>query len=266
MAALLDKLLAIWRRDLLIALRYRAGFWMPLLALLAEMVAFYYLARAIGPGFRPEGMDYFSFLLIGTGFYGFFVVGISAFVSAVHDAQVSGTMEVLMTTATPPPVIVFLTAASVFLERTLYLVFYLGLGLWLFRVPLHLNLLGCLVVFLLSLAVAVALGIAAAALQIRLQKGSAVVWLFSSLAWLLTGMTFPVAALPPWLQKLAALIPVTHSLDGLRMAMVKGASWSDLAAPLVALFVFAALLLPLSLWLFARALRRARIEGTLSFY
>ena len=140
MAVLLDKLLAIWRRDLLIALRYRAGFWMPVLALLAEMVAFYYLARAIGPGFRPEGMDYFSFLLIGTGFYGFFVVGISAFVSAVHDAQISGTMEVLMTTSTPAPVIIFLTAASVFLERTLYLVLYLGLGLWLFRVPLNLNL------------------------------------------------------------------------------------------------------------------------------
>ena len=121
-------------------------------------------------------------------------------------------------------------------------------------------------VFLVSLVVAVAMGIAAAALQVRLQKGSAVVWLFSSLAWLLTGMTFPVSVLPPWLQKLAALIPVTHSLDGLRMAMVKGASWSALAAPLAALLAFAVLLLPLSLWLFGRALRRARIEGTLSFY
>ena len=266
MPALLDKLLAIWRRDLLIALRYRTGFWMPVLALLAEMVAFYYLARAIGPGFRPEGMDYFPFLLIGTGFYGFFVVGISAFVSAVHDAQVSGTMEVLMTTSTPAPFIVFLTAASVFVERTLYLALYLGLGLWLFRVPLHLNLAGCVVVFLLSLAVAVALGIAAAAVQVTLQKGSAVVWLFSSIAWLLTGMTFPVDVLPLPLQKLAALIPVTHSLDGLRMAMVKGAGWADLEAPIVTLAVFAVLLLPLSLWLFARALQRARIQGTLSFY
>lgn len=266
MPSLLDKLLAIWRRDLLIALRYRTGVWMPVLALLAEMVAFYYLARAIGPGFRPEGMDYFPFLLIGTGFYGFFVVGISAFVSAVHDAQVSGTMEVLMTTSTPGPVIVFLTAASVFVERTLYLALYLGLGLWLFRVPLHLNLAGCAVVFLLSLAVAVAMGIAAAAVQVMLQKGSAVVWLFSSIAWLLTGMTFPVEVLPPPLRKLAALIPVTHSLDGLRMAMMKGASWADLKAPIVALAAFAVLLLPLSLWLFARALHRARVQGTLSFY
>jgi ABC-2 type transport system permease protein len=64
----------------------------------------------------------------------------------------------------------------------------------------------------------------------------------------------------------AALIPVTHSLDGLRMAMMKGASWAELKAPLVSLLAFAVLLLPLSLWLFARALRRARIEGTLSFY
>ena len=266
MAGLLDKLLAIWRRDLLIALRYRTGMWMPVLALLAEMVAFYYLAQAIGPGFRPEGMGYFPFLLIGTGLYGFFVAGISAFVNAVHDAQISGTMEVLMTSSTPGPVIVFLTAASVFVERTLYLALYLGAGLWLFRVPLQLNVAGCVVVFLLSLAVAVAMGIAAAAVQVTLQKGSAVVWLFSSIAWLLTGMTFPVDALPPPLQKLAALIPITHSLDGLRLAMVKGAGWTELRAPVVTLLVFAVLLLPLSLWLFGRALRRARIEGTLSFY
>ena len=132
--------------------------------------------------------------------------------------------------------------------------------------PLHLNRGGCAVVFLLSLAVAVAMGITAAALQVTLQKGSAVVWLFSSVAWLLTGMSFPVEALPLPLQKLAALVPVTHSLDGLRLAMMKGASWGDLRAPIVTLLAFAALLLPLSLWLFGRALRRARIEGTLSFY
>lgn len=267
MNGLLDKLRVIARRDLLTAARYRSTFWMQAAGMFVEIAAFYYLARAVGPSFRPDGMDYFPFLLIGTGFYGFFVAGISSFVSAVHDAQASGTMEVLMTTSTPAPVIVTLTAASTFAQRTVQLALYLTFGLWIFRVPVTApNILGCVAVFLLSLAIAIAIGIAAAALQITVQKGAAVVWLFASVAWLMTGMTFPISVLPAPLRTLAHFIPITHSLDGLRLALMTGASFTALAPTLAALLTFTLLLLPTSLLLFSLALRHARLEGTLSFY
>lgn len=267
MSGLLDKLVVIVRRDLLTALRYRSASGMYVGGMLAELAAFYYLARAIGPGFRPDGVDYFAFLLLGTGLYGFFVAGVAAFVNSIHEAQLTGTMEVLMTTSTPEPELVFLTAVSAFFTRTLHLAFYLAVGVLVFGVELtRPNVLGALVVFALSMVIAVAAGIAIAAMQVAFQRGSGMVWLLSSLLWLLTGATFPISALPWPLRRLGELIPITYSFDGLRLALLRGADWAALARPLAILAAYAIVLLPISIWLFGRALRYARREGSLSYY
>src|SRR6201987_5736302 len=99
-SSLLDKTAVIMRRDLLTAMRYRTGFLLGGAGAITELLAFYYLSRAIGPGFRPEGIEYFPFVLVGTGFYTFLVMGVNAFLTSVRDAQQAGTLEVLMTTST----------------------------------------------------------------------------------------------------------------------------------------------------------------------
>jgi len=267
LAGLLDKMAAIARRDFLTAIRYRTGFLITAAGAAAELTAFYYLSRAIGPGFRPEGVEYFPFLLVGTGFYTFIVMGVNAFLVIVQEAQQTGTLEVLMTTSTPAPMLVFLSAISAFAGNTVQLAFYLGAGLLLFgaRTP-NPNLPGCAVIFGLSLVIAVALGILAAALQLAIQKGSALVWLLGSGIWFMTGALFPVAALPKPLQVLAELIPITHSLDGMRLALLQGADFAMLGPEIGILSVFLLILLPLSLLVFSYTLRQARLQGTLSFY
>ncbi len=265
-ASLLDKLLAIVRRDLLTSIRYRTGFMLTAAGALAELAAFYYLSRAIGPGFRPEGVDYFPFLLVGTGFYTFLVMGVHAFLVTVQEAQQNGTLEVLMTTATPSQILVFLSAISAFAGNTVSLFFYLLAGLLLFGAPLHPNIAGCVVIFVLSLTIAIALGIFAAALQLAIQKGSAVVWALGSGLWFLTGTMFPVTTLPAGLRFISGFIPITHSLEGMRSALLRGAPFSVLAHEIVVLTLFSLVLLPLSLAIFSYTLRRSRLEGTLSFY
>jgi hypothetical protein len=64
MRSTLDKLRAILRRDVLTAIRHRSGFAMTLVGVLMELAAFYFLSRAVGPGFRPGGVEYFQFLLV----------------------------------------------------------------------------------------------------------------------------------------------------------------------------------------------------------
>lgn len=267
LAALADKMAAILRRDLLTAIRYRTGFLVTAAGASAELAAFYYLSRAIGPDFRPEGMGYFPFLLVGTGFYTFLVMGIHALLQVVQEAQQAGTLEVLMTTSTPAPTLVFLSALSAFFGNSVQLVFYLGAGLLLFAAPLpNPNIAGCVVIFGLSLAIAVAIGLMAAALQIAIQKGSAIVWLFGSGAWFMTGTLFPVATLPKPLRSISELIPITHSLNGMRLALLQGAGFPLLAREIAILALFSLTLLPFSLLMFGYTLRRARQQGTLSFY
>lgn len=262
-----DKLAAILRRDALIAIRYRTGFVLTSAGTLVELAAFYYLARAVGPGFRPDGMSYFPFLLIGTGFYTFLLMSVNAFLRAVQDAQQTGTLEVLMTTATPAPILILLSAVSAFAGNTMQFVFYLGAGWLIFGGALAgLNVPGCLAIFALSLAIAVAIGMLTAALQIAIQKGSAVVWLLGSGVWFLTGALFPLAALPKPLRFVADMIPITHALSGMRLAMLQGAGVSHLSREISLLTLFALGLLPASLLIFSYTVRRAREQGTLSSY
>jgi ABC-2 type transport system permease protein len=267
LAGILDKMWAIARRDLLTAIRHRTGFLITAGGVMAELGAFYYLSRAVGPGFRPDGVEYFPFLIVGTGFYTFLVMGINAFLQIVQEAQQTGTLEVLMTTSTPAPVLIFLSAMSAFAGNTVQLLFYLGGGLLLAgALPQSPNIAGCIVIFGLSLVIALAIGILAAALQLAIQKGSALVWLLGSGIWFMTGTLFPVTTLPKPLQVLAHLIPITHSLAGMRLALLQGAAFSLLASEIAILAFFSCILLPTSLVIFSYTLRRARLEGTLSFY
>jgi len=268
LAGTLDKLLVIVWRDTLTALRYRTGFLIIGIGVIAELAAFYYLARAVGPGFRPQGMGYFPFLLVGTGFYTFLMLGMNSFLTSVQEAQQTGSLEVLMTTSTPAPVLMLLSAVSAF-SRNLprILLYFTGGFLLIWRThSLHPNVLACLAVLFLSMLIAVAIGVLASALQVAMHKGSAVIWLLGSVTWFMTGALFPVTALPKPLWLLSRLIPITHCLDGMRLSLLQAGDSASLGREIGVLAAFSAVLLPASLWLFRYALQRARLQGTLSFY
>lgn len=261
-----DKLAAIMRRDLLTVMRHRNGFGFQVVTLVFEIAGAFYLARAIGPGFRPDGIPYYPFLLIGTAVYAFLLSGIGSFVAAIQEAQMTGTMEVVLSTATPPSTIIMLSAGSAFAGRAVTLIASIGAGALLARSAFHPNFLGAAVILLLSLVVSAAIGMIAASVQLWLQKGVSVVWLIGTASGLLTGTAFPVNALPAPLRMVTAWIPFTYSIRGLRMALLQGGSISQLGGPILALAVSAALLLPLSMLVFSRVGRAVRLEGSLSFF
>jgi len=122
------------------------------------------------------------------------------------------------------------------------------------------------VVLILSVAIAMTLGIAVAAMQITLQKGSAVLWLLSSGFWFLSGAMFPSESLPRPLELLAHLVPLTYAIDGMRMALLQGRSLIAMASTIAILAAFGAVLLPLAMGGLSLSLRHARRSGTLSFY
>jgi len=264
---LFRKFLAVLRRDWLTATRYGAASILYVLGLLFEVAAFYFVARAVGPGYRPDGFDFFSFIVIGTGVWGFFLATVSSFVTAIREAQISGSIEVLMTTATRPSFLVTLSAASTILRDAGQLLAYLLVGFLLFGgSALHINMVAVLVLSVLIFALALAFGILAAAVQVGIQKGGAVVWLFGSVVWLFSGTMFPVSVLPAPLQALSRMIPLTYALDGLRDSLLKGASLSQMGPGLAVLASLSLSLLPFAVAIFSMTLRQARRHGTLSYY
>jgi ABC-2 type transport system permease protein len=263
---ILLKAAAVLKKDLLTSLRYRNGFVFNLVSPALQLASFYYLARAVGPHFRPDGMPYVVFLVVGTGFYTFLIAGIHSFLQTIQQSQQTGTLEVLMTTATRPAVLLSLSALSSFAGNFVQFVLYAGCGIVLFAPAMHISVIGSAAVMLLSLLIAGAIGLIAAGLQISIHKGSAVLWLLGSCAWLMAGTLFPVSVLPRPLQVLSQLLPFTHSLTAIRVALFADGNSGVLLREIGSLGVFCVLLLPAGIMFFSWTLRRARQTGTLSFY
>jgi ABC-type polysaccharide/polyol phosphate export permease len=259
------KIVAVLKKDTISSLRYRSGFVLTIAAQGTQLATFYYLARAVGPQYRPEGISYFAFLLVGTGFYTFLLAGVHSFLQTIQESQQSGTLEALLTTSTSAPVLIALSAISSFAAGFLQFALFLGVGLSIVFSALHANALACFFVFALSVLVAFALGLFAAGLQISIHKGSAVLWLVGSSAWLVSGTLFPTTALPRVAQFVSYCVPFTHSLSGLRLALLVGNS-TQLTREIEILAVFSLLLVPAGLTFFSWMVRQARQNGTLSFY
>lgn len=262
---ILDKAAAVVKKDLLTAIRYRNGLILNTVAPLAQLATFYYLSRSVGPQFRPEGIPYFLFLLIGTGFFTFLLTGMHSFLRIIQESQQAGTIEVLMTTATPPAGLLTLSALSAFAAGATQLFFYVGGGILIFRSAVHVNIVASIFVFALSIMIAAAIGIFAAGLQVSIHRGSAVLWFFGSSAWVLAGTLFPVGALPRPVQAVSQLLPLTHSLAAMRLALQSHNSLL-LIHEIKILVAFSLALVPLSVMFFSWTIRRARQCGTLSFY
>jgi ABC-2 type transport system permease protein len=72
--------------------------------------------------------------------------------------------------------------------------------------------------------------------------------------------------LPPLLQQTAELLPITHALEVMRAALLRGAAVAELLPQIGVLALFGLIGLPLSLIGFSLGVRRARVTGTLSHY
>ena len=262
---MLAKAAAVVQKDFLTAVRYRNGMFLTAFAPTMHLLLSFYLAHSIGPQYHPDGISYFSFLLVGTGLFMFLHSCMYGFLNVVQEAQQAGTLEVLMTTATPPVTLLCLAAVSAIGIALLQFVLYLALGLCLLPSQLHIDPLAAAAVLLLSVSISIAFGILAAGLQLSLQKGSVILWIFGTTAWVFAGTLFPVGSLPEPLRVLSQWMPLTHSLTAMRWALFGGPG-TALLREIKILFAFVLLLLPASTAFFSWTLRRARQLGTLSFY
>jgi len=128
------------------------------------------------------------------------------------------------------------------------------------------NLPGALLTLGLIVTIMGSLGIVAASFTLVFKQGDPFTAAIVVAAGMLSGTLYPVSVLPGWLQVVARLLPQTHAIEAMRMAVLQGHSLRDLAPQLGALAIYAVLLLPLALWAFNRAMHRAKIEGSLAHY
>lgn len=108
------------------------------------------------------------------------------------------------------------------------------------------NYLGAAVVIVVGSISFIGIGIMASTLPLLFtERGAQMVFVISSSLLLISGVYYPVAVLPGWMQWLAKISPATYVLDGARAAMLEGAGVGALWRELLVLLVIGAITLPL---------------------
>ena len=267
----MKKALAFLLRDLIEAASYKLAFVMQLAGIFFSVLTFYFLSQLFGQGvspyLKPYGGDYFAFVLIGIAFANYLGVALRSFSSQIRTAQVMGTLEAMLVTQTEIPTIILSSSLYSFIFTSFQVVIYLLLGSLLFGVNMgQANLVAALLILLLTIISFSAIGIISASFVMVFKRGDPLAWLFGSASILFGGVYYPIAILPGWLEKVAYLLTITYSLEGMRLALLKGHSLNALLPNLLALSIFTLVLLPLSIMSFQWAVRKAKLQGTLTHY
>ena len=262
---------AFLRRDILNEVSYRLSFFLQLFGIFPVVLMFFFLSRLVGNTIsgplQPYGGHYFPFVLIGIAVQNYLTLSLSRFSGSLRESQLSGTLEAVLATPVRLPSFLVGSTAYSFVFNSLRIFIYLALGSLLFHV--HFNwarLPAALGVISLTIAAFSSLGIFSAGFIILFKRGDPINWSFNVISWLLGGVYYPVNILPLWLQKVAYVIPMTHSLEALRLILLTNYGFSGLWDHLLVLGLWGVIGLPASLFCFRYALNRARMQGTLGHY
>jgi ABC-2 type transport system permease protein len=262
---------AFLKRDLKTEISYRFAFLFNMTGVVFNAFTFYFVSQLIGESVAPYleqyNGDYFSFVIIGIAFGGYFGLGLSSFSAALRQAQTTGTLEAMMMTPTPVSLVIIGSALWSYAFTTFRVLVYLLLGT--LFLGLHLgqaNYPAALASLLLAIIAFASIGIISASIIMIIKRGEPITALFNAFAVLIGGIYYPVEILPDWLELPAKLLPITYALRAMRFSLLTGASWSALAPDLLVLAAFCVVLFPLSLVAFRYSVERARLEGSLTHF
>lgn len=267
----LNKIIAFIKRDLAYEVSYRLAFLLRLARIFTTVLTFYFISKLFGKGASVHlveyGGEYFPFVLIGIAFSEYLMVSLRSFSRTIRHEQMMGTLEAML--ATPTRVSTIIVGASIwdFVFTSISVVIYLLLGVIFFSLDLSkMNLFCGITILILTIISFLSIGIISASFILMLKKGDPLTWFMGISFGLLGGVYFPVNIMPKFLQLFSYLLPITYSLRSLRYALLKGYGFGMLLPDIGTLFLFCILLLPISIWMFKFALKKARIDGSLVHY
>jgi ABC-2 type transport system permease protein len=268
---MLEKPLACLKKDFLSESSYRMSFLFNFFGILVSILSYYFIDRLFGSRMVPHleafGVNYFSYVLLSSAFFGYVGVGLGSFSERIRAEQQQGTLEAVLLTPTRISTILFSLVLWNLILATIDMLIYIALALFLFKISFaDINIISSIVIFILTIASFSALGIISASFIMVFKRGNPLGWILGAIEGLIGGVYFPVTVLPQWLQFLAKFFPITYAIQAIQLAVYKGYSLALLWRETGLLLIFCAVLVPFSLAFFTFSLRKARKDGSLGQY
>lgn len=265
------KLSAFVKKDFLIDSSYKFSFFLSWLDTFFQVIIFYFISKFLtvtnSPYLTEYGGQYFPFVFIGLILSGYLTTSLLSFSNNIRNEQMSGTLEVIMATPTKCTTKIIFMSFWSFIANSIKNLVYLLIGFYFFCFDLtKANFFSAAVILVLTIISFSSIGIVSAGFIIIFKKGDPVVWLSNLFSGIFGGVFFLVALLPKNLWIIASFLPMNYALRALRHALLQGYTLNMLLPDIKALLIFCIILLPLSLWVFGCAVKRAKIAGSLGHY
>ena len=259
------------RRDWGSARSYRFPLVLTGIQLIAGVASYFFLGRLVGHGATSsiksqlhEG--YFAFVVIGSALLSIVATTLSSFARRLRTDQTTGTLEALLISPSPAWLVIPASASYELVFSATTSVAMVGLAAAIFGLRFDVALasgIAALLGFLGALLLFCAIGIAFSGFILVFKRGDSGISLVTTAFSLFCGVLYPIQLLPTPLRLISEVLPFTWVLEVLRSGLLdRSADWVRLGE----LWLAAAALVPLALWIFNAALRHARRGGTLSQY
>jgi ABC-2 type transport system permease protein len=268
-------LAAVIRREWIVFRRYPSWIIALIIWPIIFPAAYVLSARALA-GPDGSGLAIFNQATGTSNYLGFIAVGTTVWMwqnvvlwnvgFALRNDQLHGTLETNW--MSPTWRFSFLLGSSVTQLISMFM-FLLISGIefaLLFGVRYEGNLLLVILMLFAAIPSIYGLGFAFASLVITLKEANAFVFLVRGIVMIFCGITFPLSVLPGWMQGVAALLPQTYIIHGIRNAALNGADFQALLPDLSALLIFGVIWLSIGYATFNWMERRARQTGAIGQY
>lgn len=271
---LLKRIRAFIIRDFQLAVSYRLEFFLAVLWILGIVTTFYFISRIFGGmsfAQQAEWRDPLAAWLTGIAMLSYFMTGFSSLATAVRQEQMQGTLESVLLTPVNVPTVIVSTSAFAYVQATFYSLLYLVFGWLFFNVQFRGSFLLAAMFLVLTTMVLACLGILSASFAMVFKRGDPFAILLGVGSAMFSGVFFPKEMLQQGVGQTAGkfisdIIPATHGLDGIRAVLIQGKGFGEVQGPFWTLLLFLAVLLPFSLWVFSRAIKKAKRDGSLIQY
>lgn len=260
-------------RDFQLAVSYRLESFMRILSILFAVTTLFFISQIFAGSFATpyeQWHDPFLAWITALPFLNYFMVGFSSLATAIRSEQAQGTLESVLMTPINVPTLIVSSSAWAFVQATFHSFLYLFFGWFFFGVQYRGNFLLAVMFLILTTLVLASLGILSASFAMVFKRGDPFRIIIGTSAALFSGVFFPTQLLTKvageGVGNISKLIPTTYGIDGIRRVLIQGQGLAKVVEPLLALLIFLAILLPFSLWVFSRSVRRAKREGSLIQY
>ncbi len=207
-------------------------------------------------GIIPGNPNYFEFIAPGIVAMIVMTAVLTGLAASVSREKEQGTLDGILISPINRLAIILGKSLSQAIRGLVQGIIVLLLAFLLFGVTVQGNIFIVLLLLLLGIFSFVGLGILVSTIASKQETATQLLFMFQFPMLFLSGVFFPIALMPAFMQKIAYVIPLTYAIEALRKVMVLGAGFEAISKEILILLVFGVATLSISVPVFKRVITK----------